>query len=199
MTKIFFLFQLIELLYSNYSIIMLENTKLALSIYHLYNAASHIILFSTIFLFFRNSYMSLSLFLFLLNIMLVGRLKIIIKFFGLSKFLFMLKIFWLCNIFIAFYVTAFTFCNLFSSLTSKDTLISLIIIISPFYTIVLTSFLHAAFMVIWHYINFNLSFTICHKCVKVIDLLINQDNYFRLTFLLTKIQYWSTIFWLTIW
>ena len=58
-----------------------------------YDAASHMLLLSTISIFFENSYMSLSLFFSPLCIMLVGSLKKIPEFLEPFKFLFILKIF----------------------------------------------------------------------------------------------------------
>lgn len=72
---------------------MPENTKLTLGVYHPLDTAGHILLLFTISIFFEIIYMSLSLFLFLLGIVLAGSFKNIPEFFEPVKFFLMLKIF----------------------------------------------------------------------------------------------------------
>ncbi len=72
---------------------MPRNTKLEFDVFHPYDAASHISLLSTISIFFKNSYMRLSLFFPPFHIIVVDNLKNISEFFKPSKLLFMLKIF----------------------------------------------------------------------------------------------------------
>lgn len=72
---------------------MPSNAKLTLGVCHPLDAAGYILLFSTIFVFFENIYISLSLFLFSLGIVLISSLKNIPKFFESPKFFFILKIF----------------------------------------------------------------------------------------------------------
>lgn len=72
---------------------MFGNIKLALGVCHLYDVATYMILFFMIFIFFKNSYLSLSLFFFLFSMILVDSFKNLPKFFKPSKFFFILKIF----------------------------------------------------------------------------------------------------------
>lgn len=72
-----------------------ENTKIVIDICHAYDMAIYMTLFSTICIFFENSYINLNLILFLFCIILVGSFKNILEFFKLFKFFFILKNFFL--------------------------------------------------------------------------------------------------------